>query len=125
MLERLKLRRSLKYEEMNVFARFKYAQGKPALRVHVWDLFDNANFATKDFTSFFEEMYTQLKKMYEENGFDDETKELQIDEKSDNESEDSTNEQFVQAIADMTRFSIFNKDTEESVESSQETQQSN
>ena len=29
-----------KYENMNVFARFKYAENKPALQVHIWDILD-------------------------------------------------------------------------------------
>ena len=38
--KRLTKREMLKYENMGVFARFKYDENYPAFRVHIWDIFD-------------------------------------------------------------------------------------
>lgn len=38
--KRLTKREMLKYENMGVFARFKYDENYSAFRVHIWDIFD-------------------------------------------------------------------------------------
>ena len=62
----------LQYNDMTVFAIFKYSPDKPALRVHIWDIFENANLETVDFNQFFDSVYDQLLEVYEDNGFDEE-----------------------------------------------------
>ena len=40
-------------ENMTVFAKFKYARNRAALRVHMWDIFHDANVNTATFEKMF------------------------------------------------------------------------
>ena len=105
----------LQYNDMTVFAIFKYSPDKPALRVHIWDIFENANLETVDFNQFFDSVYDQLLEVYEDNGFDEEgIKELSdLDLYSDNDvgggsiQADSANEDFADAVGAITKYNLF------------------
>lgn len=64
--KRLLRSRMLPIEKMTVFARFKYEKGRPALRVHIWDIFDYANLNTASINDMFESINDQLCDIYEE-----------------------------------------------------------
>ena len=61
---------------MTVFARFVYASDKPALRVHIWDIFDEANLEAKDFVCFFDKVYEKFEDIFFEHGFESYVEEL-------------------------------------------------
>ena len=50
----------LRLEHMTVFAKFKYARGRAALRVHLWDIFHDANINTASFKDMFKAIEDSL-----------------------------------------------------------------
>jgi hypothetical protein len=74
-----------KYENMTCFAKYKFAADKPAFRVHIWEVFDEANMASKNFNRMFEIIENKLCQMYEDQGFESEDEEIEMEEdKSEN-----------------------------------------
>lgn len=121
ILKRLSRSRMLRYEDMTVFARFKYNKDKPALRVHVWDIFDFANLNTTNFGDLFASIYEQLVEVYEEQGFEEDVHEVaqghvSIESEGDEvpPSEDSANEMLVNDIGEITKFNVFARNVDES-----------
>ena len=75
-IEKLKRHSKLRFDQMTCWARYKYDEKLPALRIHIWDIFDDALAETKDFDSFFNRIYTKLLDEYKKQGFDFEQEEL-------------------------------------------------
>lgn len=102
---------------MSVFARFKYDENYPAFRVHIWDIFDEANLTTDSFETLIDSIYDQLAVKFEDEGFDTDCDELSSDHEISaktlglkrNRSEDSADAQF-EAINKLTKFNIFKDD---------------
>ena len=72
---------------MTVFARFKYDKDRPSLRVHIWDIFDEANLSTNNFENLFDCIYDKLDQIFEEQDFESEISEISIDKKIDYEGQ--------------------------------------
>ena len=66
----------LRLENMAVFARFKFERNRPALRVHIWDIFDFANINTATFSDLFESIYNKLCDVHDEQNFEEDVREL-------------------------------------------------
>ena len=97
---------------MTVFARFKYEKGRPALRVHIWDIFDYANLNTASINDMFESINDQLCDIYEEIDASGEIEEVSDDDSNsqggyDAPSEDSANEMLINDIGGITKFNVF------------------
>lgn len=54
---------------MSCWARFKYDKNKPSLKVHVWDIFDEASFETTTFETFFDKIFQKLGEIYQRENF--------------------------------------------------------
>ena len=68
-VEKLKRHSRLRLDEMTCWARYKYSETERSLRVHMWDLFDEALTETKTFDKFFERIWEKLKQRYADQGF--------------------------------------------------------
>ena len=94
--------RHIKYENMLVFARFKYAVDRPAFRVHIWDLFEECSLATTSFEAQFDEIYERLYDEYEDQGFDKfEARELSGSDdnvSSEDVAQDQASEDLIEAV---------------------------
>ena len=71
-----------RYEDMTIFARFKYDKNMPAFRLHVWDLLQECNMVSSTFEKLFDRFYDRLLEIYDEQGFDSEDEELEVDDSS-------------------------------------------
>ena len=102
---------------MTVFARFKYQRDRPALRVHIWDIFDYANLNTSSIPDLFQSIHEQLCEIYEEQNFDKDVIELSAEHLSDSDnshsSEDSANEMLVNDLYKITKYNVFDEDADE------------
>ena len=76
MLKRLTKREMRKYEDMAAYARFKYSKDEPAFRVHMWEVFDEANLSTSTFEDLFAAIYQKLADMFDDEGFLSDVEEL-------------------------------------------------
>jgi len=109
----------LRYENMTVFARFKYSVDKAALRVHVWDIFDYANLNTSSLNDLFDSIHDQLCEVYDEQGFEDDVEEVHDEgitiasNEYESPSEDSANDMLVNDIGEITKFNVFADDVNE------------
>ena len=65
-----------KYEDMTAFARFKYSEKQPTFRVHMWEVFDEANYSTNNFDDLFAAIYEKLADMFDEQGFASDVEEI-------------------------------------------------
>ena len=106
----------LRMEEMTVFARFKYQKDRPALRVHIWEIFDFANLNTASFKDLFQSIYDQLCDVYDEQQFEEDVHEIdEIMSESDEVlaplSDDSCNEKLLYDMGQITNFD-FGEDDE-------------
>ena len=109
----------LQLEKMTVFARFKFERHRPALRVHVWDIFDYANINTATFNDLFESIFEQLCDLYDEQDFDEDVCELGVHESSEESeggevppSEDSANEHLLNDICQITKYNVLISEAE-------------
>ena len=57
------------FEDMTVYARFKYSKDVPAFRVHMWEIFDQANYSTKNFEDLFSAIFEKMEDIFDEEGF--------------------------------------------------------
>lgn len=115
----------LRLEKMTVFARFKFERHRPALRVHVWDIFDYANINTATFHDLFESIHEQLCDLHDEQDFELDVCEQQAHSSSDESdggevppSEDSANEHLLEDIERITKFNVLVSEAE-SIDSGQ------
>ena len=76
MQRRLTRREMRRFEDMTVFARFKYSHDLPAFRVHMWEVFDNANYSTKSFEDLFTAIYEKMAEMFDDEGFASDVEEI-------------------------------------------------
>ena len=79
-------RSNLQWQDLQVYARFCYSKDKPALRVHVWDIFDEAHLNTKDLNDFYDHIYNQLEDLFYEQDFESDVSEVDTPRESDKES---------------------------------------
>ena len=61
---------------MTVFARFKFSKKQPAFRVHIWEIFDEANYSTKSFDDLFAAMTEKLADSFDEEDFNSDVEEI-------------------------------------------------
>ena len=54
---------------MSCWARFKFDKNKPSLKVHVWDIFDEASLETTTFEAFFDKIFYKLGEIYQKENF--------------------------------------------------------
>ena len=64
------------FEDMTVFARFKYSKDLPAFRVHMWEVYDEANYSTKTFEDMFAAIYEKMADMFDDEGFASDVEEI-------------------------------------------------
>ena len=101
-----------KYENMTVFAHFKYSENKPVLHVHIWDIFDNANQDTENFDTFFDNIYEKLKVEHSKLGIEESIEELAMNNSFSTENNvrsemnDSAHEELMAAINKNTKYNL-------------------
>ena len=76
MQRRLTRREMRTFEDMTAFARFKYSKDVPAFRVHMWEIFDHANYSTKNFEDLFRAIFEKMEDIFDEEGFASDVEEL-------------------------------------------------
>ena len=116
MSEKMKRHQSLKVEEMSCWARFKYDKNKPSLKVHIWDIFDEASLETTTFETFFERIFQMLGEIYQREKFSLDLSEVSEyngeSVKEDDKSDDSASVKLMEEINRAVTFNILDKNIE-------------
>lgn len=104
----------MRLDEMTCWARYKYSKTDSAIRVHVWDIFDEALLETKTFDAVFERLFQKLSELYINQGFDLDQEEVVKSadgESSASEGGDSADDQLLNALDKCTRTNFVKKKT--------------
>ena len=93
-----------------MFARFTYSKEKPAVRVHVWDLFDQANMKTTDFHSLWDSIYDSFEELFADKDLESDVEEISLATDAHTESlksSDSIENELLERVNAITNYSVF------------------